>query len=105
MEKRKPSILLSTIKATFSDAGKLNRTVTATDGADDLDMDSEAVIAVIQNLTRADFEKSMTSHGNSKAWQDVYKPTVDGTKLYVKFTHDAQGDLLLISFKRNDENG
>jgi hypothetical protein len=34
---------------------------------------------------------------------DVYKPVVDGRELYVKFTRDRQGGLLLISFKENDE--
>jgi hypothetical protein len=35
--------------------------------------------------------------------QDVYKPLVDGRELYVKFTLDGQGGLLLISFKENEE--
>ena len=34
--------------------------------------------------------------------QDVYKPVVDGRELYVKFSLDAQGGLLLISFKENE---
>ena len=33
--------------------------------------------------------------------QDVYKPVVGGRELYVKFTLDARGGLLLISFKVN----
>jgi hypothetical protein len=34
-----------------------------------------------------------------RVWQDVYRPRVAGTDLYVKFTVDAQGALFLISFK------
>jgi hypothetical protein len=34
-------------------------------------------------------------------WQDVYKPVTGGRELYVKFTLDARGALLLISFKGN----
>jgi hypothetical protein len=41
----------------------------------------------------------MTSVGDHRIWQDVYKPIVAGRELYVKFTLDAQRALLLISFK------
>ena len=62
-------------------------------------MDDSEVVAVIQALTLADFEKSMTSMTNHKIWQDVYKPKVGGRTLYVKFTRDAKDALFLISFK------
>jgi motility quorum-sensing regulator/GCU-specific mRNA interferase toxin len=62
-------------------------------------MDDGEVVAVIQPLTHADFEKSATSNFNHKVWHDVYKPNVGGRKLYVKFTLDDRGKLLLTSFK------
>lgn len=99
MEKRKPHYPLSHIKAAFSDPAKLNRSYTSKQGADQLKMDDDAVVAVIQALEGADFEKSMTSHISSRVWQDVYKPSVAGKTLYVKFTVDAMKNLLLISFK------
>jgi motility quorum-sensing regulator/GCU-specific mRNA interferase toxin len=68
-------------------------------GADELDMDDSEVVAIIQALTREDFEKSMTSMADHKIWQDVYKPKVGGRTLYVKFTLDARQALFLISFK------
>ena len=76
--------------------------MSATEGAEDLDMDDKAVVEVIAGLMSGDFEKSMPSNVNPEIWQDVYKPIVDGIELYVKSTVDAQGELLLISFKRND---
>jgi hypothetical protein len=54
-------------------------------------------------LTARDFDKSMPSERDPAIRQDVYKPVVAGRELYVKFTRDAQGELLLISFKENDE--
>lgn len=75
--------------------------MTATDGADELGMDEQTVVDVIAGLAVADFDKSMRSEANPAVWQDVYKPVIAGRELYVKFTLDAQGDLLLISFKRN----
>ena len=75
--------------------------MTAADGAEDLGMDEQAVVDVIARFAARDFEKSMPSGMNSAIWHDVYKPIVDGRELYVKFTLDTRGELLLISFKGN----
>ena len=99
MEKSKPHFGLTEIKVAFQLAARLNRTFSSRQGADALDMDDDDVVAVIQALKVADFDKSMTSHVDHRVWQDVYKPLVRGTMLYVKFTVDASGSLLLISFK------
>ncbi len=99
MEKLKPHYALATVKAAFADASGLNRSFVSKQGADELDMDDAAVVAVIQALTLADFEKSMTSMADHRVWQDVYKPKPGGRTLYVKFTLDAQDALFLISFK------
>lgn len=99
MEKRKPHYDLDRIKAAFADTASLNRTFSSKQGADELEMDDEDVVAVIQALSNVDFDKSMTSVSDHRIWQDVYKPKVSGRTLYVKFTLDARQDLLLISFK------
>ena len=44
----------------------------------------------------------MPSDIDPTIWQDVYKPIVESRELYVKFTLDAQGELLLIGFKENE---
>lgn len=99
MEKSKPHFGLMEIKVAFQQAARLNRTFSSRQGADALDLDDDDVVAVIQALKVADFEKSMTSNINHRVWQDVYKPVVRGKMFYVKFTMDASGSLLLISFK------
>jgi len=100
--RRKPHYPLKTIKAAFADVTRLNRTMTAADGAEELGMDEQEVVDVIAGLTGRDFDKSMPSDINPAIWQDVYKPIIEGRELYVKFTLDAQGELLLISFKENE---
>ena len=100
MEKLRPHYPLTTIKAAFADPARLNRTNVSKQGADDLNMDDQAVVEAIQAITRPDFDKSMTSDQNSAVWQNVYKPSLGGTRLYVKFTLDANDAFLLISFKR-----
>lgn len=93
---------LRTVKAAFADVTRINRTVTAANGAEDLGMDEQAVVDVIAGLMARDFDKSMPSNINPAVWQNVYKPIVGGRELYVKFTLDMQGELLLISFKENE---
>ncbi|MBV1705290.1 MAG: type II toxin-antitoxin system MqsR family toxin [Hyphomicrobiales bacterium] len=99
MEKLEPHYELATIKAAFADPSSLDRSFVSKQGADDLDMGDAAVAAVIQGLSAADFDKSMTSMADHRVWQDVYKPRVRGRTLYVKFTLDAMNALLLIRFK------
>ncbi len=48
-------------------------------------------------LTVKDFYKSMTSYNDHTQWQDVYRPSVDGIKLYVKLS--VQDGVLILSFK------
>ena len=96
MEKLRPHYRLATIKAAFAEPSSLNRSFVSKQGADDLDMDDAAVVAVIQGLSNSDFEKSMTSLADHRVWQDVYKPSVGGRTIYVKFTLDTQQAPLLI---------
>jgi hypothetical protein len=93
---------LKAIKAAFAAVTRMNRTMTAATGAEELGMDEQAVVNVVAGLTVRDFDKSMRSEINPAIWQDDYKPVVDGRELYVKFTLDARGELLLISFKENE---
>ncbi len=99
---RAPHYVLRMVKFAFADVSGLNRTMAAAAGADDVGMDEHAVIDVIAHLTPRDFDKSMRSEIDPAVWQDVYKPVVDRCELYVKFTVDARGELLLISFKENE---
>ena len=99
IEKRKPHYPLTEVKRAFADAATLNRTFVSKQGASALRMEDAVVVAVIQALSKGDFDKSMTSLANSQIWQDVYRPTWKGTELYVKFTLDAANAYLLISFK------
>lgn len=103
MEKRVRTYRMNDIKAAFADPAKLNRTKVSMRDAGALGMDAAAVVAVIQGLQPADFDKSATAHHDSTKWHDSYKPTVAGRDLYLKFTLDDQGKLLLTSFKEATE--
>lgn len=98
MEKRAPHYALDSIKATFTSPSKLRITVTARSTAFALGIYLDAIVALIQSITREMFLKSMTSLGDHRIWQDVYHVPYASTVLYVKFTTDAEG-YLVISFK------
>jgi len=103
-EKRKPTYDLQAFKAAFSSVERLNVTGTAIMTATAIGFDRHAIVATIQTMQRAQFYKSMTSHGDHRVWQDVYHvPSPVGT-LYVKFTADVVSEFLLLSFKEKDDD-
>jgi len=98
VEKRKPHYDLATIKATFATVARLRMTGTAQDCAFGLGLLLQGVVDLIQGMARRQFYKSMTSKANQAIWQDVYHVPWQTTVLYLKFTTDAQG-YLVISLK------
>lgn len=55
-------------------------------------------MALVQSISRDHFYKSMTSLADHRIWQDVYHAHVGDLVLYVKFTTDSEG-YLVISLK------
>jgi motility quorum-sensing regulator/GCU-specific mRNA interferase toxin len=102
VEKRKPHYALDTIKATFISVRALRITKTATTCAETLGLELKHIVTIIQGMTREQFYKSMTSYASSSIWQDVYHVPHGTVVLYVKFTTDAEG-YLVISFKDKEK--
>jgi motility quorum-sensing regulator/GCU-specific mRNA interferase toxin len=48
-------------------------------------------------LAPADFYKSMTTYGDHRVWQDVYRPGPPVGEAYLKLT--VIDDVLIVSFK------
>jgi len=78
-------------------AGKVRSTMSALAGGAALGFDFDGIISVVMALTPADFYKSMTTHGDHRVWQDVYRPTTSAGEVYLKLT--VVDDLLIVSFK------
>lgn len=55
------------------------------------------IVGVVKGLKSADFYKSMTTHGDHRIWQDVYRPATRAGKVYLKLT--VIDDVLIVSFK------
>jgi motility quorum-sensing regulator/GCU-specific mRNA interferase toxin len=106
VEKRKAHYNLEEIKAAFADPDTVEHiTVSARSGARELRLSDEDIVAVIQSLGARDLQKSMTAYRDHTLWQDVYCPTYNEVKLYVKFTKDKETDAYwLISFKKYDQD-
>lgn len=57
----------------------------------------EDMLSIVKVLTRADFYKSMTTHGDHRVWQDVYRTAKPVGNAYIKLT--VVDELLIVSFK------
>ena len=101
-EKRKPTYDLDAFKDACSTPEKMNITGTALDTAADIGFTRQNIVEVIQTMIRVHFYKSMTSHADHRAWQDVYHVPSEAGVLYVKFTADAVTDFRVLSFKEKD---
>ena len=80
-------------------AGRVRTTRGAREGAVALGLDFEGMLSVLTALTTADFYKSMTTHGSSRVWQDVYRPVTRMGAAYVKLTVNPAKNLIVLSFK------
>ncbi len=96
MEKGSPHCKLAVVKA-LVEAGKVRTTHAARSGAVDLGLDFSGMLAVVMALKPADFHKSMTTHADHTVWQDVYRPSTNQGKVYLKLT--VVNDVLIVSFK------
>ncbi len=95
MEKLKPTYDLTSIKAEFATVGGLRMTVSARNGAFGLGLTLAGVVVLIQGISRRHFFKSMTSFADHTVWQDVYHVPCEDTVLYVKFTVDVEGHIVI----------
>lgn len=102
-EKRKPTYDLAAFKAAFDGVDRLNITSTAVRTAAALGFGRTEIVATIQTMQRAHFYKSMTSYGDHRIWQDVYRVPSEVGTLYIKFTADVVTEFLLLSFKGKDD--
>jgi motility quorum-sensing regulator/GCU-specific mRNA interferase toxin len=58
------------------------------------------VAGLIATMDRRMFYKSMTSHWDSRRWQDVYHvPAGRDLKIYLKFTDNIVTEFVVLSFK------
>jgi motility quorum-sensing regulator/GCU-specific mRNA interferase toxin len=100
VEKKKPHYELLAIQVDVSRLGHAAFTGSALAGGYSLGLSLVQMLNVIAGLQRSDFYKSMTTYGDSRRWQDVYRPVIPGgIELYVKVTYQADYGPPVISFK------
>jgi motility quorum-sensing regulator/GCU-specific mRNA interferase toxin len=96
MEKATPHCKLPVVKALVA-SGRVRTTKTALEGGAALGFDAVAIVEVVKSLRISDFHKSMTTHGDHRVWQDVYRPSTPAGEVYLKLT--VVEDVLIVSFK------
>ncbi|MBF0262797.1 MAG: type II toxin-antitoxin system MqsR family toxin [Magnetococcales bacterium] len=102
MEKRSPTYDLDAFKKSFSKASRLSVTGTALRTAASMGCGRAEIVETIQTMERGQFVKSMTTHADHRAWQDVYHVPRGGKVVYLKFTADVVTEFRLLSFKERD---
>ena len=65
--------------------------------------DDESMVARVLRLASREFYKSMTTYGNTKIWQDVYRTNDGNVGIYIKLQKTLGGKGVIISFKPLDE--
>jgi len=100
MDKPTPHYKLHEIKEQMTDPENMFLTGVARKGIFALGITEDDAVDIVQALTRHNFNKAMTTHHDNTIWQDLYNPTHDGVKLYVKFQQDDNG-FFTISFKQS----
>lgn len=100
-EKRKPTYDLDSVRA-WAGTSKFAVTGTVRRTAAVIGFGSEEMADVIRTMQREHFDKSVTSIGNIREWQDVYHVPSDAGVLYIKFRADVVTEFVLLSFKERD---
>jgi hypothetical protein len=67
-------------------------------------LDRGAAFSIVEDLTPADFHKSMPHDARLDVWLDVYRPFSQGRRWYVKLTLHEDGErILLLSCSRDSQ--
>lgn len=100
MEKKSPHYDLAAVQAVVADSVSRPFTITALRGGLELGLTEPEMRQVVLRLSRRNFYKSMTTHADHQAWQDVYHGTTeDNRQVYIKITAYSDGRPPIIQFK------
>lgn len=98
MEKSKAHYSLARMK-TLLKAGRYRiTTIARKTSLEDFSMLENEIIDAVLTLDAPDFYKSMTTHHDSKLWQDVYHKVIINRTAYIKL-QIYDDDTIIISFK------
>ncbi len=98
MEKSRAHYPLETVLKKVEEVGVAAFTRTALENARHMGLDGADAVLVVIGLTRTDFYKSMTTHGDHSVWQDVYHRQLDDERwVYIKLT--LREGAVVIQFK------
>lgn len=96
---RAPSYDLKALQDLVAD-GRYWITKVALNGAAELLMDEDDIKVCVLGLALDDFYKTMPAEQLAGRMQDVYRPTFQGERLYVKLQLGIQQNTVVISFKK-----
>lgn len=96
-----PTYALATVKRLIRE-GQYLITVTASTTAFALGFDDEDIAdCIVSHVTESDFHKTMPAAKAPGLMQDVYRARYSGKPIYIKVQVNADGKLVVISFKED----
>lgn len=99
-KRRTPTYELQEVKRLIRD-GQIIPSRETIDDANNIGFSITEAHDVILELGSAEFYKTKPEKTNPRVWQDVYKKTVRGQRIYIKFKIVNDEKLLLTSFKKD----
>ena len=97
MEKNTPHYDLAVVKAEVRRMGSKAFTMTAREGGRKMSLSIRQMLQIIYLLEYRMLHKSMTTYGDHRVWQDVYRPLTAIGYVYLKVS--VVDDVLIVSFK------
>ena len=100
---RKPHYDLVKLKRLIENEQTRHLTKESIRGGSEVGFSETEMVEIVLSLENQNFYKSMPVIFNESLWQDVYKKTVNGVKLYIKLQKSPTNEGVIISFKRDEE--
>lgn len=102
-EKRTSHYDLQELKQLIKKENTREITRTCIKTANELGFSKTEIVDAILSLNNSDFYKSMTTYGNPKIWQDVYRTCIRELNLYIKIQKSFTDKCIVISFKEDEK--
>ncbi|OGQ60559.1 MAG: hypothetical protein A3J24_08685 [Deltaproteobacteria bacterium RIFCSPLOWO2_02_FULL_53_8] len=96
----KPTYDLDELKTLIENIDSRYITDHSINDAMEIGYSKEEIIITVMSLKHNEFYKTMPAKKIQGLWQDVYKPTRTGIKLYIKLQKSYDGKCVVISFEK-----
>ncbi len=99
-EKQVPHYELAAIKRLVT-CGQFGRTTRVARHVRSRGWGDQDITRCFEQMLASDFHKTQRHRERPGQWLDIYRPWIDGVRMYVKFTVDTDGSVVILSLCRD----